>query len=269
MIVIAIILVVSLISELNKMYCARLFDDGNVITFGKKGKGKDVIHMIMINYRKKAYRSNIVYRPGDIPRPVGYYTVAPNTYEQFIEGKVQVIPQQIEPNHDYYISDGGIILPSQYDSLLSRLYPSLPIFYALSRQLGNINIHINTQALGRVWIKLREQADAYVMARGTIHLLGFSIVFLRYYENYDTAEKGMKPYRSQIMNKQAKAEQEMFNAQYGLIKNMFMITRTKKLTYDTYHYHKVIYGVSFAPKLKAIATSTLPKNRSMANHGHD
>lgn len=43
----------------------------------------------------------------------------------------------------------------------------MPIFYALSRHLYNNNIHVNVQNLGRLWLKLREQADSFIRVLGT------------------------------------------------------------------------------------------------------
>src|SRR5690606_12577738 len=111
-------------------------------------------------------------------------------YENFINDNVQQIEkrEQLECA-DIYISDAGIYLPAQYHYLLDKKYKSLPIFYALSRHLYNNNVHVNTQALNRVWDKLREQADSYFKALKTIKIFGLLFTRVRYYETYQVANE--------------------------------------------------------------------------------
>ena len=67
---------------------------------------------------------------------------------------------------------------------------------ALSRQLGECNFHINVQNLNRVWDKIREQSDIYVMCNWCKVLFGkFVIQKVTVYEKYDSAVDRVPPYR--------------------------------------------------------------------------
>lgn len=230
------------IAYLTKKRIAREFSRCNVIVYGKKGNGKDLLFQAIINKRKRPYFANISYG-GDYTNVwANEISVAPNTYEKFIKNDVEVIEKVFPDRKDFYLSDGGIILPSQYDSKLYNAFPSLPIFYALSRHLTNSNVHINTQNLGRVWKALREQADYYVRCRGVIHLPHFLIIKTTEYDTYESAEKNLLPIKNRFGNKYSKAEVDQFNATNGFIQNGFVIVRKKSIKYDTRAYHKIIYG---------------------------
>ena len=218
---------------------ADLFELNNVIVYGKKGKGKDVLFAAVIHKREKPHFSNIKYEESTDVKSINYLSVAPNIYENFINGNVVVIPKNIEEKKDYYLSDGGIYLPSQYDSLLSRNYPSLPIFYALSRHLGNMNVHVNVQNLNRLWIKLREQADTYIRLSGAIKLPGYILLKTTTYENYDDAVKNLKPVKKLLKGEVVRTEE----SSRGEIKNRLLLVPKRWLKYDSRYFHRVVYGV--------------------------
>jgi hypothetical protein len=230
------------------------FKSKNVIVFGKKGDGKDVLFADVIAQRRVKHLSNIQYDKRTEVMPLGYLSVAPNTFPEFIAGEVQVVPKRIYERVDYYLSDGGIYLPSQYDSLLNKLYPSLPIFYALSRHLGAMNVHTNVQNLERLWIKLREQADYYIRCRGLVKLFNkplilFGHMFLKitHYEDYKDACELLRPIHK-IMNGDAAA---VARSERGLIKENLVAIPIRRLKYDSRYFHKVLYGVE-SPKIKPL-----------------
>lgn len=222
------------------------FEKNNVIVYGKKGKGKDILFAAIIKKRKKPHFSNIKYNDQTDVKSINYLSVAPNTYEYFIDGNVIVIPKKIEEEKDYYLSDGGIYLPSQYDTILSKKYPSLPIFYALSRHLGNMNVHVNVQNLNRLWIKLREQADTYIRVTGNVKLLGYILLFTTTYENYDDAVKNLKPVKKLLKGEVVRTEE----SSRGEIKNRMLLIPKRWLKYDSRYFHQVVYGMP-APKKKS------------------
>ena len=135
----------------------------SVIVFGSKGSGKDLLFQKVIYMnRKKEYYSNITYGYKHHDISIKDISVAPNTYNDFINGKISTIDRKEEmEGKDIYLSDCGVFLPSTFDSTLNKTYPSFPIYYALSRHLYNQNIHCNTQNLERIWKQLREQSDKY------------------------------------------------------------------------------------------------------------
>lgn len=237
----------------DKKIVVSAFKRNNVIVFGHKGTGKDLIFNKVINERKKKCYGNIPYNEKFSEyKPISYLNVSPNTYTNFLEDKITVIDKQIDEDVDYYLSDGGVYLPSQYEKDLCRKYPSLPIFYALSRQLGHMNIHCNTQALNRLWDKLREQADYYIKCRRTFNLGFFLVTKAIAYEEYETAKQGVLPYKRPLIfaSAETRANEDQFKSTYGEVRYVYIAQLKKNIHYDTRHFHKILYGV-IAPQLRA------------------
>jgi hypothetical protein len=239
------------------------FRDSNTITFGPKGSGKDLLFQFIINERRESYRSNIDYghlkpekrvwrkrrkvdKVWKCLNPAVTFkelsdSIAPNDYESFILGNVVKCVNPFEDNHDFYFSDCGIILPSQYDSFLSKQFRSLPVVYALSRHLWNCNIHINTQAFSRPWIKLREQADFFVRCRGVLNLPFFLLVRVVMYDKYESASRSLEPLRVRAINGFSHANSDLRSADDGLIKGGFVFVRKSKVFYDTRAFRKILF----------------------------
>lgn len=222
----------------------RNFRRCNVIVFGKKGTGKDLIFQAVINWRKKEYFSNINFggkyndaNPSDLQ-------LDDNDYHSFIHNNITIVDKDKKPfeKKDFYFSDCGIILPSQFDSMLHKEYKGFPLSYALSRHLWKNNIHANTQALSRVWKALREQADFYVRTIRTIKIFGLLITTFITYDKYESAEKNLMPLTSRMFNNYSKAELDVFVATNGEIHKRFIIQRAKKVVYDTREFHYKIFG---------------------------
>ena len=246
------------------------FRDGNCIIFGKKGTGKDIITNKVINVRKEPCYANIPYNKEYCSeKDIEEFSVEPNTFEDILENKVKRIEKKNKENCDYYISDGGIFLPSQYSNRLIKDYPSLPIYYALSRHLTNSNIHINTQYLGRVWDKLREQSAYYVRSIKTRKFLvfkynpdkekqsaldrfkiyitkhfGFLVTEFIIYDNYASAMSELRPYKATglVTHNESRANKEDFEAKHGSVKRYFIAQFVKHIYYDTRHFHRKFYG---------------------------
>jgi len=244
LIVVAIIigvLVVAILEILNVRFLLKTFRSCNVIVFGKKGTGKDLLFQKVINRRKEKCHANIPYGVLNDIVAISKLSVAPNTFKEVIEGSTVTVPRLFNDKEDFYISDAGIYLPSQYDSQLDKLYPSFPIFYALSRHLYDCNVHVNTQYLGRVWKKLREQADAYIMANGVVSLPFCLLCKFRYYERYQSADQQLAPMGKALMNSYNKAERNVLEAQNGIIKDGFYLILKKNIHYDTRYFEKVFF----------------------------
>lgn len=142
----------------HKRVIVKEFDSCNVLIAGKQGTGKDLLTQAVINARKKPYYANMGYGGKYTHKEINDFSVSPNTYQDFIDGKITKIHKVGKDSVDVYISDAGIHLPSQYDSILYKKYPSFPIYYALSRQLYNQHIHMNAQQYTRIWKAIREQS---------------------------------------------------------------------------------------------------------------
>lgn len=214
----------------------------NVITFGKKGSGKDLITNYVVNKRKEFYYSNIPYSevgtyeiitPNDI-------SIAPNDYKHFVENNIVKIPHRFKEGCDYYISDMGVYLPSYMDSTLYKLFPSLPPFYALSRHLYNANVHMNVQNVERGWKAIREQADFFVMCVRTRKFLFWTFTSVITYDRYDSARQGLRPLKKRMLNKISKAQYDLYVAQNGDIRKGTIIQRKKNIKYDTRAFEKIV-----------------------------
>jgi len=245
LVIAAIVIAVYLYFYFNLKFVVKQFEAGNTITFGKKGKGKDVLFALIIHARKKRHYANIPYDKNSILLAPKQYSISPNTYRNFINGKVERVKKDLIEGADYYLSDGGIVLPSQFDSLLDKDFPSFPLAYALSRQLWGSNVHVNSQALGRVWIKLREQADSYFECRSRFILPGFIFLNVRFYDKYNSALQCLAPLKKMVLNKYARANSALYTAQNGEIKEIRLLCPKKWLKYDTRYFHQVLFGEKY------------------------
>lgn len=216
------------------------FKKCNVVVAGKKGSGKDLLFQKVINCRKDTYYSNVNYGGKFLritPKDISVY---PNTYDSFINDSYTLLPHTFIDKKDFYISDGGVYLPSYMDSKLYKTYPSMPIFYALSRHLYSCNIHVNIQNFGRLWKALREQADFFVYVKKTIWIFGFAFSYCISYDKLESAEKGLLPLSSRILNNYSKAEVDLYNANNGEIKGGWVIQHKKSIHYDTRAFEKLL-----------------------------
>jgi hypothetical protein len=242
----------SIISSNNINYLIKVFKRNNVIVYGKKGSGKDLLFSLIINKRKKLHYSNIKYNNDTMLINVGDLTLYPNTFQNVIDGNIEKIDPNLKEKIDIYISDGGIILPSQYDYLLDKKYPSLSIFYALQRHLYNSNIHINTQALTRVYKKVREQADGYIKVLRSIFIGPIFIQQCIYYDKYESAESSLLPMPKPLLNNPNTALYNQYNATNGIIKPLIYFGYKKHIKYNSRYFHNVFFK---SPKDKVNANS--------------
>lgn len=228
----------------NGYFVTQIFKGGNILVFGRKGHGKDVLFNYVIwKRRKEKYFANIDYGykynhcvPKDLE-------LKNNSYDNFINGDVkQELKNPEFEGHDVYFSDIGVILPSYFDSQLKKKYPSFPIVYALSRHLYNMNIHCNTQAFSRPWLLLREQADKFILCKKCVHLPFFLRVIILIYEKKESAECEKEPFKSVIFNKQAKALKKQYEVENGVILKKTLYIPKKVLKYDSRAYHEILFN---------------------------
>lgn len=221
------------------------FENDNVIVFGLKGHGKDLIFNKTINSRNTTCYANIPYNKElCVVRSLQEFSVSPNTSLDVLNDEITTIKKVNKENCDLYISDGGIFLPSHLSNTLVKKYPSLPIYYALNRHLTNSNIHINTQYLGRVWDKLREHAGYYIKACHTAKIFGFLITRFIIYNKYDSAMSQLEPYKATglIKRSESRANEEDFLSKHGEVKQYYIIQHKSKIYYDSRYFHKKFYG---------------------------
>lgn len=241
LLILAFVLFMLIKSYFNLRFIVNEFRDSNMIVFGKKGSGKDLLFQTVINKRKQFHYSNINYHKKTLPITINDLSLFPNTYDNLINNTVEKVNPNLKENYDIYISDGGIILPSQYDYALDKKYPSLPIFYATQRHLYNSNTHVNTQYLGRLYKKLREQADGYIKCHRALFIGPIYIQALTFYERYETAERSLLPMQKSLLNGMQNGMYEQYYATNGIIKPMFIIGIKKKINYNTRYFKDVFF----------------------------
>ncbi len=165
----------------------------NVMVFGKKGSGKDVIFAHVIYLRGALHYSNIPYDQNTEVIELHEVNAGGNTFEDCINGTIRPFEPRFEEGCDIYISDAGIYFPNTMDKRLNELYPSMPVMLALSRHLYQNNVHTNCQAFDRPWKKIREQADSYIQVLGTTQRGEILYVKILVYDKYSNAENEINP----------------------------------------------------------------------------
>lgn len=224
----------------------RLFRSGNVCVFGLRGRGKDLLMSNVVVRRALPYVCNTNYGGIHIPLVMQEFDCGRNTYDNFLLGNVQPYSYPYDDGVDIYISDAGVYFPSQYCNELNRKYGYFSTFMALSRHLGECNVHFNVQNLNRVWDKIREQSDIYICCNWSRMLFGkYVIQKVTVYEQYDAAVMRVPPYRPPRvrMNQDRKLNIQMSKQNYriahGDIKSRILIYKNKS-TYDTRVFKKML-----------------------------
>lgn len=216
------------------------FKHCNVIVAGKKGSGKDLLFQWVINKRRKPYYANISYGGKYKHISLQDVSVKPNSYINLVNEDITKSKHTIIEKSDIYISDIGNFLPSYMDSKLYQLFPSMPIFYSLSRHLYNNNVHCNTQNIERGWKALREQADFYIIVKRTWKILGLFITKFYTYDRYESAKQHLLPIKTRLINKYSKAQVDLYNASNGDIRVGYILQFKHRLKYDTRAFEKLL-----------------------------
>lgn len=230
--------------SLNKII--KLFRAGNVCVCGLRGRGKDMLMANIVVRRNLPYVSNTDYGGDHIPFDPLNYTCGGNTYEDFITGTIKSYTYPHEDGVDIYVSDAGIYFPAQYCKELNKRYGFISTFMALSRQLGECNFHFNVQNLNRVWDKIREQSDIYIMCNRCVVLFGKLVIQkVTIYEKYESAVDRVPAYRAPNvrMNSDRKMniymEKQRYRTAHGEIKPMFLVYLNRS-NYDTRVFKKML-----------------------------
>lgn len=229
------------------------FQHNNTITFGPKSSGKDLVTNYFVNKINEPYYSNLPYTKDCKwwnPLVIKDLSIEPNTPMNFIDGKIEKVPHKFIESTNAYISDMGVYMPNYLDNVLYKKYPSLPLYYPLSSQLYDMNIHFNSQDLNRGWKALREQADYFIWTKKTTRFLGYLITKVVCYEKYSSAEQKLLPIKTRFLNKYSKAEVDVYNATHGEIKTGHVIQRIKNVHYDTRYFEKMILDGDRIPNPK-------------------
>lgn len=234
---IIILSIILIINYFNKQKLKTHFNNSNVIVYGKKGSGKDILFNFITNTRKKYY-SNIPYTNKN------YQLITPNdlklgdnSFENLLNNNIEKTEWDYQEGIDFFISDCGVYLPSQFDSVLHKKYKGLPLFYALSRHIGKHNVHCNAQNLERIWKALREQADIYIKTLKTIKLPFLLIVKYRIYDKYSSAVNDIRITKGSIFHTSDNIKIQ--NANVGEIKEGFIIVTKFKTKYNSRYFKQL------------------------------
>lgn len=224
------------------------FEEGNVSVCGMKGRGKDLLFANVAMRRDLPYISNINYGRDWHRLDYEKLDCGKNTHKDFINGTLKFYEYPYEDGTDIYLSDAGVYFPSQYCNELNKDFREMPIFQALSRHVGNCSFHTNAQNLNRVWDKIREQSDTYILCRWCIYIKGLDIVLQKVtiYSDYNSALSRRKPLRLPLpifankeMKLQRKIQKANYDAQYGEITDGLLFYKNKS-NYDDRIFKKML-----------------------------
>lgn len=227
----------------------KLFRSGNVCVFGLRGRGKDLLMSNVVIRRDLPYVCNTNYGGDHIPLVMNDFDCGGNTYENFLNNNIQPYVYPFDDGVEIYISDAGVYFPAQNCKELNKKYGYFSTFMALSRHLGECNVHFNVQNLNRVWDKIREQSDIYICCNWSKVLFGrFVIQRVTIYEQYDSAVMRVPPYRPPKVHLnndrrlQVQMAKQSYRIAHGDIRSRVIFYRNKS-NYDTRIFKKMLAEV--------------------------
>lgn len=230
----------------------RMFKNGNVFVVGLRGTGKDMLMANVACRRREPYAGNIDYTHDKRYRPLdfGALDLGGNTYRNFISGDVQYYSfEDTYPlGTDIYISDAGVYFPAQYCNRLNEEYRDFINFPALSRHCGRSNIFCNAQSLGRVWDKLREQADQYIRCLRCVVFGRLVVQRVVIYDQYDACLRRVAPFKVPVrllhnadIRNQIELAKMSYRERNGTVTPRLLIYWNKS-KYDTHHFYNLLKG---------------------------
>lgn len=249
---------------------------GNGIIAGGRGKGKGLLLNKRINADKEHF-CNVPYNEKTTVINIKEYidSIAPNTTDNFITSSVEVVKKidKFEGKNIYW-DDVAVYAPNFMDAKLKKHYPSLSALLPINRHLYNAFMIITIQDFNRPYKILRElQIDFGIKAIKTVgsydSKLWNAIPILRhfiytkyiYYENVDSAQKGLLPFNAKsILTESLKhgyltagqATKEEYEAVNGKIKYGFIMQRKSVVRYDTRFFHQLVFGETADEALERI-----------------
>lgn len=229
-----------------------LFKKHSVITYGEKGSGKDLLFSNVCAYRDMPYVSNVNYcedkknAPLRYPFDPIYMKLGGNTFKNFASNNLIPYTYPLPDKVDYYISDAGVYFPSHEDSTLDKEYPTIAIFEALLRHLGDSEFHCNIQMLDRLYKKIREQAGRYILCLDCkVNKFGFVKQKIRIYDRYQSALDKVEPLKvpMPLLGKSVKNDIRLtkanFKAKYGNIIELTLVYKNKS-SYDSRRFKRLL-----------------------------
>lgn len=215
--------------------------------FGPKGSAKTLTFSKMATYYPKGYLSTTeFFHKGETIISVSDINLYPNTPLDILKGDFKKVNGGWNPKFEgspVFLDDCGIYLPNYMDTQLKKLYPSLPVAYALWRHCYNAPIHINSQDPQRVWKPLREQQEMWIYCRGAKSFGPWLFVKATIYDKESSAIARMSPMRSFLFNKFNKAELNKFEAENGYIKDIMFCCLKKNHKFNSRYFLPRLYDI--------------------------
>lgn len=224
------------------------FEKGNVCVVGEKGSGKDLLMSNVVVRRNKPYVSNIIYDERNhidfIPKN---YDCGENTFRNFLNNTVNKYIYPHEDGTDIYVSDSGVYFPSQYNSELDRQFAYFPTFCALIRHMGDASIHCNAQAIGRIWLKIREQCHRFITCKWSVVLFKKIVIQeIIIYNREQSCADDIPPFSIKIplfakreVRQNAEIEFERYKQKFGRVERQLLIY-IHKSKYDTRRFKHIL-----------------------------
>lgn len=239
---------------------SKFFARGNVCVDGLRGRGKDMLMANIVFRRNEPYIANIDYKcrtktkRGNVHIPLDLSALdVKNNYKNLNIDSIVPYDYPYPEHCDIWISDSQVYFPSQYNGELNKMFPNLPNFFALSRQLGNANIHVNVQNLNRVWDKIREQSDFYIKCRSCRVIGSIVVQKITVYDKAQSCIDRVEPFRKlkppffakQEVKAQYRVKNEelfrKFKETYGSVCNYVLIYKNRS-NYDTRIFKSILKG---------------------------
>lgn len=220
---------------LDRQFLRKIIKDSLIIE-GAKGHGKTLLlSEISRDCGKVGCLTNIdLKRKNQEIIKIEDLKCGDNTWEDFLNDKIRPFPKKEGwEGKTALLDDLGVFLPNYADNKLKVKYPSLPVFYALSRHLYNMPIIGNCQRYDRPWKLLREQADGFIHCRKVLRLGCFALILCTYYEKASSLEERLRPLKARLWNKYSKAEVDEYKASNGEIRNFWIFAPTWRNKYDS------------------------------------
>lgn len=226
----------------------KIFRRGSVSVAGLRGTGKDMLTANVIIRRRQPYVSNVDY--GGQYYPYDYSALDLHvSCGDLITHNVSPYRYPYPDGTDIYLSDCGVYFPAHANADLNKQFGSLPTFAALSRHLGDCSIHFNSQSPARVWDKLREQSDLYILCRWCrVFFRGRLVVQkITLYDQYDAFSRAVPPFPTVLIPRLGKSreilatQRRSYLIDHGHVKHHYLIYRNKS-TYDTRFFRSLFAG---------------------------
>lgn len=212
--------------ELQDMWLKWILSSRNTFIFGPQGSGKDTLIAHFLSLSGNLHYSNLRYNDKTVEVPVRSFGAGNNTFSDLIEDSLKKYKSPFIPGTTLICSDAGAYFPSTESRTLDCYYPSMGMWLAFLRQLGH-NFICNSQAFGRLWIKIREQCDFFIRLLGPQFIGNYIIVNAVSYDRIESAEAGYLP--------TYKEEDEISR---GLIEYHSFLIPLSELTFDSCYFRK-------------------------------